>query len=217
MFSLLSRFSPLFLFSLFPLLSSHLGGEVEGSVSNEAAEVEPVSPGSPITSDNYRIRPSDLLTFSLFQEDDMLRQVRVEQDGSVILPLIGRVLIGGLTLGEAREVLFELYDRDFFVNPQISLIVLEFRPRTISVLGQVNRPGLVEIPPDRPLTILEAIAAANGFTRLGRSSNVQLSRVGEDGERYVRTINVDDIMRNPRTRNETLMENDTLFVPERIL
>lgn len=202
----------LLLFSL-PLLPLHSDDElpildVEG---------EEVDLSGPITSNNYQIQASDVLQVEVFQEADLNRVVRVEADGSIRLPLVGAVPVAGLTLGEATNLVSELYDRDFLVNPQINITVLEFRPRLVNVLGQVGRPGQVLIPNDRPLTLTQAISSANGMTRMGRATRVRITRILDDGERRVWTVNFDDIMQNPSSRDIVLQEGDTIFVPESIL
>ena len=78
----------------------------------------------------------------VFQEPDMDSRARVEADGNVILPLLGRVKLGGLTVIEAQEYVQALYNADYLVEPQVTLLVLEFRERNIQVMGQVLRPGM---------------------------------------------------------------------------
>ena len=168
------------------------------------------------SSVNYVIQPYDLLLFRVFQEPDMDSEVRVEADGSVRLPLIGDVSLFGRTLLDAQELLFKLYDADYLVNPQINLRVLEFAERKVNVLGQVNGPGFVLIPPDRPLFLTDAVAGAGGPTRLANMKKIQLKRTLNNGEVISRELNMERILSDPQSRDFPLEDGDTVFVPERV-
>jgi len=165
---------------------------------------------------NYRIQPSDKIQITIFQEGDLNRSVRVESDGTITLPLIGQVEVGNRTVLEVQELLYELYNRDYLVNPQVSVSVLEFRSRSVRILGQVGSPGMVGVPFDRDLTLLEAISQARGFSRLASSSRVRIRRIMEDGSVRRFTINVDEIIGDPEATDFVLQPNDTIFVPERV-
>ena len=164
---------------------------------------------------NYVIQPSDIIQLRIFQESDMDAQVRIEADGSARLPLVGVVRLGGMTVSEAQKFLFKLYDADYFVNPQLSLQVIEYAAKNVNVLGQVNRPGVVLIPPDRPLYLSDAIAQAGGPTRLANLSRIQLKRVLAGGEVVSKELNFDEIISNPDTSDFPLNDGDTLYVVER--
>ncbi|MCG8528361.1 MAG: polysaccharide export protein [Opitutales bacterium] len=166
---------------------------------------------------NYLLRPSDLIQIQVFQEPDLNKEVRIEANGTIVLPLINRVKVGGISISEAQERIRYLYDKDYLVNPQVSVLVLEYKPREVDVLGQVNAPGPVEIPFDRELTLVEAISRAKGFTRLARRSSVQVTRINEDGEKEVFTINADKMMGEVDSKEYILKEGDSVYVPERLL
>ncbi len=166
---------------------------------------------------NYLLHASDLLYFSVFQESDMEVQTRISADGTIRLPMIGKVQVGGLTLADARERIYRLYDADYLVDPQITLEVLEFSERTVKVLGQVNRPGPVVIPPDKPLTIVDAITRANGFTRLANKRKVSLKTTDNEGNPLVIELNINQIMSDPSVPDIPLKDGDTIHVPEDFL
>ena len=126
---------------------------------------------------NYILRPSDLIQVDVFQELDLRRQTRIEADGQVHLVLIKPFRIAGMTLAMAqKEIARRYYDEEFLWNPQVSVTVMEFSPRKVSVLGEVIRSGFVQIAPDRKLTFVEAISSAGGFTRQAQKKEVQLKR-----------------------------------------
>lgn len=170
----------------------------------------------PVISNDYVLIPSDLLRVQVFQEDELMREVSVSQNHTISLPLIGVINVKGKTVRELEANITQLYDRDFLVNPQVSVIVLRYAERTVSVLGSVNNPGPVAFPQERGLNLLEAIARANGFSRLADRRRVQLIRTLDDGSTETYVINADRLIGAGATQPPNLMVNDVISVPERI-
>jgi polysaccharide biosynthesis/export protein len=165
----------------------------------------------------YVLQPMDLVKVEVFQEPDLERQVRLAQDSAITLPLISRVELRGRTVQQAEEIIRHLYDKDYLVNPQINLTVLEYAKRDVKVLGQVGKPGAVEIPTDRPLKLLDVIALAGGFTRLADRKQVTLTRITADGTTTTTEINVDAILQSKKAEQWVLQQGDVINVPERLL
>ena len=168
-----------------------------------------------VNTQNYVLRPSDLIQVDVYQEQDLIRQTRIEADGMVHLKLIKPFRIAGMTIAMAqKEIAFRYYDEEFLVHPRITVAVLEFSPQKVSVLGDVTRAGFVSIPPDRKLTLIEAISSAGDFNRIADKTKVQLKRMDATGKLHVRDINVERIMSNPETRDIELQDGDIIFIPE---
>jgi polysaccharide export outer membrane protein len=166
----------------------------------------------------YVLQPMDLIKVEVFQEPDMERQVRIAQDSSITLPLISKVNLKGRTVQEAQDIVRDLYNKDYLVNPQINLTVLEYAKRDVKVLGQVTKAGAVDIPSDRPLKLLDAIALAGGFTRLADRKHVTLTRIAADGSTTTVEINADSIIQSRNSADQwVLQQGDVLNVPERLL
>lgn len=175
------------------------------------------SSSSTENSNNYLLKPSDLIEIQVFQEPDLHKQVRVEADGTIVLPLINRVKVGDLSIDEAQKRIEELYNKDYLVNPQVNLLVLEYHVRKVDILGQVNAPGPVEIPHDKALSLVEAISRAGSFTRLAKRNAVQVTRIDKDGKKTVIELNADKMMGESGSADFMLTDGDTVFVPERFL
>lgn len=171
----------------------------------------------PAAALDYVLQPSDLLNVQVFQEENLKRDVRVSQEYSITLPLIGKVDVKGKTLRQAEDLIRELYDRDYLVNPQVNVVVVEYAKRTVNVIGQVNQPGAVLFPQEQGLTLLDAISRAGGFSRLAQRSQVKLTRTNADGKTETYIINADDLLKGNSSNSWQLIENDIVFVPERIL
>jgi polysaccharide export outer membrane protein len=177
----------------------------------------PASQPAQADGNDYLLRPSDLLHFQVFQEEDLTREVRISQDYTITLPLIGTVSVKGKTLRQLEQQVRVLYDRDYLVNPQVTLLVREYAKRTVDVQGQVGQPGAVEFPHEKGLTLLGAIARAGGFTRLSDKSKVMLTRTNVSGQRETIRINANELIEGRSKEPWALNPDDSIFVPERIL
>lgn len=167
-------------------------------------------------SGSYTIRPLDVVRVTLYVADEQqfTTEVRVSSSGTVSLPYLDQVTLAGLTVEEARRFVYEPYNRDYYVEPHIDLVVLTSAARTVTVMGQVNAQGQVFLPSEQPLSLLQAIAAAGGFRSndLADKRRVRITRIGNDGEEEVITVNADDIS----ATDVPLQENDLIFVPRRM-
>lgn len=170
-----------------------------------------------VVGENYILKPSDVINIEVYQEPDLDKTIRIEGDGSVALALVGKVKIAGMTIAEAQSLITDLYNRDYLVNPQISVLVASFAEKYVNILGSVNRPGVVPIPPDRPISLTEAIAGVNGISRLGNPKAIIIKRTNEDGSIDQIEINFTRILTDTTVSDILLQVGDTVWVPERII
>lgn len=195
--------------------SSSSGGSSESAVSTAGG-----SGGGAVgivVGENYVLKPSDVIQVQVYKENDLDKSVRIEGDGTVALALVGKIKVSGMTVAEAQSLVTDLYNRDYLVDPQISLLVVSFSPKVVRILGSVNRAGVVEIPPDRDLTLTEAIAGVNGISRLGNPKSVTIKRIDENGRARQMEVNFSKIVTDPSMKDIILKEGDTIWVPERII
>jgi polysaccharide export outer membrane protein len=121
----------------------------------------------------------------VFGEDDLRTNGRLNPEGNLSVPLLGSIHLAGLTLTQAVSKLTELYGRDYLVNPKINVVVLSYAKRRFSILGQVNRPGSIEMPDGGPgaIDLLEAIALAGGYTRIAAPERITVRRHNANGDK----------------------------------
>jgi polysaccharide biosynthesis/export protein len=191
-------------------------GQPSSAEKSEATRADAAKAEAPGKLD-YVLQPSDLIRVQVFQEEDLNREVRISQENSVTLPLIGTLDLTGKTARQAEELIRSLYERDFLVHPQVNLIVLEYVPRNVFVLGSVGTPGVVLFPREQGLTLLDAISRAGSFNRLADKKHVTLKRATADGKSETYTINAEDLSKGNTTETWPLLPNDVITVPERIL
>jgi polysaccharide export outer membrane protein len=111
---------------------------------------------------DYRVGPEDLLVVNVFGQDPLNREVRVNGQGQISLPLVGMVCVAGLNTQQIRQRLEESYGSEFLRNPQISVEVKEFHHQRVAVTGAVAKPGYYDII--GPRTLLEVLAMAGGLS-----------------------------------------------------
>lgn len=204
----------LFLFSVVASIAQYgPSGSTSPSYGTTAASVtQQTAEARGKASESYTIGPMDGLTFRIIGEQETATEVRVASDGTVNLPYVGSVKLLGKTVSQARAYLYELYDKDWYVNPQIDLLVVSYSQRRVQVLGKVARQGPVVFPPEEEMTLLTAIAFAGGWSPdgLARTTAIKLKR-NEDGVAREFIIDATAI----GTRDWALKDGDIIEVPER--
>lgn len=116
-------------------------------------------------SSAVQIAPGDVLDISVFDVPELSQQVRVGADGTAQLALIGSTQVAGMTAQQAAETIARaLHDRNFLVRPQVNLLIKEPAVQGVSVVGEVQHPGIYSIVGSR--TLLDAISLAGGLTNV---------------------------------------------------
>lgn len=150
------------------LASYSASSQVVTSVAHEASENgsvfspnEQVSSEGPGVGDDYVLGSGDRLSIHVFGADDFPNlPVEVGADGDISAPLVGRVKAAGLPLHTLQRELTSLYSA-YFRNPDVSVLVADYRSQPVTVVGSVNRPGIVQLR--RPTRLMEAISMAGGL------------------------------------------------------
>ncbi len=151
----------------------------------------------------------DALKISIYDHPDLESKVRVSANGSIILPLIGNVRVGGLTIEKATQTIASMYSAGYIVNPQVSVFVEEYRSQKVTVLGQVKKPGIYELR--EATTLLELISKAEGLTQDAGEFAI-LTRKKEGREENTR-INLKELTESGDSRlNFPVQDSDTVFI-----
>ena len=119
----------------------------------------------PPRTEDYVIGANDKLEIKVFELGQLDRTVRVTSDGTISLPLLGEVQIGGVTPRQAEETIARmLQEKKMVINPQVSVQVLEFISRRVYVQGAVvGKGGYYELLGDR--TLLDVLGEAGGLQK----------------------------------------------------
>ena len=165
------------------------------------------------SSQSYVLQPGDLVDIRVYMEDDMNRVLRISGNGTVTFPLVGNIKIAGLSLEQAEQNLANRLTA-YIRQPQVSMLVKEYGNKTVYVLGQVSKPGSIQIPPEKQLTVLEAITSVGGFTDIANTSKVRVLRM-EDGKQKSMDVDVSQITKQGnKSLDISLQPGDVVFVPQ---
>jgi polysaccharide biosynthesis/export protein len=192
-----------------------------------AADVTAVRvPASRPVSDstNYILGPEDQITVRVFAADDIPdKPAQIANDGTVDLPMVGEVHAAGLTVEQLQAVLVTAYKR-YFKDPQVTVLVTDSRSQPVSVAGNVNTPGVVQLRGTRNL--VEVIGMAGGLkpdagdsvliTRNLNEGSIPVAGAFTDptGRYSVAHVNIRAVMegRNPQG-NILIRPHDVITVP----
>jgi polysaccharide biosynthesis/export protein len=123
------------------------------------------SQASLVNYKDYKVGAEDQLAITIYGQDNLNRELRVDGQGEITMPLVGTVKVAGMTCQGIGKRLADLYNARFLVNPQVTVEVKEFRHQRVAVTGAVARPGSYEII--GPRTLLEVLSMAGGFINQG--------------------------------------------------
>ncbi len=150
----------------------------------------------------------DSVEVRVFREDELTTRGQLSSDGTISMPLIGAVRIEGLTTDQAAAAISRRLKDGYLVRPEVSVSIEARIRRTVTILGQAQRPGVFEIPAHRRLTLVEVVGLAGGTTRIANEKKVTLKRGGQ-----VFSVNLKDIT-NGKGDDIQLLDGDTITIPE---
>jgi polysaccharide export outer membrane protein len=159
-----------------------------------------------------RLGIDDVFEVRVFSEPDLSGPYRVAADGTIDYPFAGRISVVGMRSGEVQELIAARLRDGYLKKPQVSVMVTEWNSRKVSVIGQVQRPGPIVYFPN--MTVVDAIAAAGGFTGIAAKNSVTLRREVK-GAVESKNCPVADISEG-RAPNVILRPGDILVVEERL-
>ncbi|MEM9906661.1 MAG: SLBB domain-containing protein [Cyanobacteria bacterium P01_D01_bin.44] len=174
----------------------------------------------PIES-SYLLGPGDRLSLSFFNVPEYDGEEQVLVDGSVNLPLIGKLPVAGLTLEDATQTIQNAY-ANYLRTPLITVDLIAPRPIRIGISGEVNRPGSYEIPltdgeSDAVLewpTVVEAIKLSGGITDQANVRQIEILRPQPLGGQQAIQIDFWEILNTGNIQNDiTLRHGDAIHIP----
>lgn len=111
---------------------------------------------------DYTLGPGDLIRVTVYGHDDLTTESRVGGDGSITLPLIGSVEVSDSTTLETEARIARLLEDGYVIKAHVTVFILEYKSKKVSVLGEFVKAGTVELRGDA--TLLEVISDAGGIT-----------------------------------------------------
>ncbi|MDQ0464123.1 polysaccharide export outer membrane protein [Caulobacter ginsengisoli] len=159
----------------------------------------------------YRLYPGDELDITVPSAPELNKTVTVQPDGRVSLPLIQPVMAADRTIPQLQDALTAAYATQLR-RPQVSVAVKTAQPLKVFVMGEVDKSGVYDMPGD--INALQAIALAGGFKSSARTHKIVVIRRGPGGTAMARTVDLDQVMKNPAGRDLVpLRRFDVIVVP----
>ncbi len=123
----------------------------------------------------YQLGNGDKIKVTVFGESELSGTFVVDRSGSIAMPLVGEVRVGGQDLRAAEELVVTELQKGFLKQPRVNIEVLNFRP--FYILGEVKEPGSYAYVDG--MSIIEAVAVAGGFTYRAKKQQVSVTRVAD--------------------------------------
>ena len=152
----------------------------------------------------------------VYQEDDLMSVSRIGREGTIVMPLLGSVKVMSNTLETATVIIRDLLAKDYLVDPQVTLNVTEFAKRRFTVLGQVQHPSTYDMPADESVSLLQAIATAGGYTRIGNPRKITVQRVVAAESKLIR-LDAEAMALDIKAKPFEILPDDVIIVGEKWL
>lgn len=165
-------------------------------------------------SPHYKLQPTDVLNITVHGQPDLTTKTRVSSDGYISFPLLGKVKTVGLTAQELEDTLKALLEKDYLVNAQVLVFIEEYHLRQVSVVGEVVKPGKFDMPLEKDMTIMEAIAMAEGFTKDAYIKRIKIVRKENGQEKNIIVDARDITVKGQKDKDIVLQPDDVIVVPE---
>lgn len=158
----------------------------------------------------YQLRQGDAVMVSVWRQDALQKQVVVLPDGSITLPLVGRIEVVGLSTPEVEQRITEKL-KVYLPEPVVTVVIAGIDGNRAYVMGKVLKPGPLII--SGPTTVLQAISIAGGFDKFADESGIKVIREKLDVQEIFPVRYKDIISGRDMSTNIMLKAGDTLVVP----
>jgi polysaccharide export outer membrane protein len=168
---------------------------------------------------DYLIGAQDVLSINVHEDDALRGRYTVEADGTFSFPLIGRIKAGGLTIREFEASLKARLKDGFFVNPQVTVGIEQYRSQRVFVTGEVRSPGMISLTGG--MTLVEALARAGGVIATSSAGDVAIVRdktkrpnrdAPDDDDAEPIRVSLRELESGRSDSNVALLDGDTIYV-----
>ena len=173
--------------------------------------------------DGPKVRPGVALAISVTatgSQGGAVKQYFVDADGCITMELVGQIKCDGLTLVGLQQKITAAYKK-YFLDPHVNATFIYQAGAgmvspwgTVTVLGEVNRPGPVDVPATMDLRVTRALQLAGGATGIADKSNIRVTRCDKDGKQTKTTVDLIEIGKEGRPDKDMLLKaGDVIWVP----
>ena len=158
----------------------------------------------------YKVQPGDIISISVWKEEDLQREVLIRPDSGISFPLIGEINSKGKSIAKIKEEIAAKLEK-FIPQPDVSVSIRQINGNKIYVIGKVNRPG--EFPLSKPLDVMQALSLAGGTATFAELDEIIILR-RENGTQHAIPFNYPEVERGKKLeQNIILQSGDVVVVP----
>jgi len=161
---------------------------------------------------DYIVGEGDVLKIVVYENDDLTTTVRISGENVIVLPLIGRVDVKGLSISQVADRIKALLADGYLVDPHVSIFIQEFRSRNVTVLGEIRNPGLYELR--EKTTLLELLSKAGGVNKnAGRQAIIKRRQHPDKNTVEIIRIDLQRLLeQGDTTVNVPVMDQDSIYI-----
>ena len=161
------------------------------------------------TTDPLTSEPFNLRSTGQTSSKNQITGYLVDNDGMINFPIVGKIHVAGLTKTECED-LIKSKIQPYLARTENPLVSVRTSSYRITVIGEVNRPGVIPVSTEK-ISLIEALAEAGDMTIYGKRDNVLLVREDKSGEKHKVRLNMNDanIINSPYYY---LQQNDIVYV-----
>ena len=172
----------------------------------------------------YKVGPDDVLAITVYDNPDLSGDFSVSSDGSIVYPLLGQVPVAGSGIGEIKNTIARMLQKDYLYNPIVSVTVKEYKSQKVKVLGNVGKPGIYYL--DSPTRLFDLLSKAEGLSgqvgKIMRGQKARIVRQKDDSDASgssgkIETIHVDLyqlLVEGREDVNIYLSGGDVVYIPK---
>ncbi len=176
----------------------------------------------------YILGPGDILSLKIFNAQEFDQNLPIINDGTITVPLVGSLSVGGLTLNDASDLIVNSLSKEL-ISPQIQLNIFKQRPIKVSLVGEIERPGLysltssemtsIEGGPNLTIsgvpTVIDAIQKAGGITNNANLKKITLKRKLPGNKNEYKSANLNLqllLLEGDQIQNPFIFDGDIIIV-----
>jgi polysaccharide export outer membrane protein len=170
----------------------------------------------PLPEKDYFISAGDVINIGVQPAEEFSKEVTVQPDGTIEIPLLGSIKAQGMKPGELQNVLTAKFSK-YVSNPSITVNVRKFSSNRVAIIGQINIPGYFEY--HEGMRLLDLVAQAGGTQDYARANKIRIYRklVGEDGKvkEIVVPADLAAVYAGNMDKNILLASGDIAYIPRK--
>jgi polysaccharide export outer membrane protein len=161
--------------------------------------------------EEYLVGPGDVISISVYDNDDLTTRVMVNGNGQIVMPLLGQVKVGNLSIPGITKEITDLLADGYIINPQVNVFIEEYRSKKVVILGRVRKPGLIELSGE--ISFLELISKAGGLAPdAGDTATIKRTEGDGNNNKVILVDLLALIEKGDITQNVQIMDGDTVNV-----